>query len=650
MAQLNKQPQTFTPAKPTIISWDSFRGGLNSLLNPTEIQGTELAQSDNLLLTGLGTPTKRWGYQTYFMAGATGAVRGIAAYYNGTTNELLSLTDGGYLSKKSNASYTQIVGASWPSGYEATMTQLDNKVYIVQQQRPLVRYAGATLISFATIGIPTTLGITNLSGASGLGELTAVAYRVSAEGRIGETVASPEISLASVQADPTKMRTRITWTTVSAASGDITGYIIYGRQPGNETFLARVTKDTLTYDDDGTDTPSITIEPPTADTTGGPSAKFIERYKDRLIIAGIPGEPTKVMFSGRVPNQEKFHWSYGGGYVLIDPDSGESITGIKVLRDKILIFKERSIWQMSIGSLTIGTTTLADPQYDLLTASHGCVSHKTIVPVEDDVFFLTRRGVYAVGYKPNILNVLSTTEISAKVRDKFEALNPAQWSMANAEYKDFKYIISYPETGQSAPNKILIFDRERTAWMGPWSVAGSSLYRYYDANNSERLVFGSTASAFVYDLSSDYTTDNGTAIPTILRTKKEDFNTWNLFKTIKDIFLQFRNVVGAMAVDIFVEQRNGQVVAAKSFTITPTTGNSGWGSYPWGGSSWGNSPESAGSGDVTEILRWITLNATGRSIQIQIKTSDGSANYKLLGVKLEGQVQGKGSIPASYRV
>lgn len=650
MPNFNTSVPAFKSQRPQVISWDDFRLGLNTLLNATEIKGNELAQADNLMLTGLGTPTKRWGFQTYFMAGATGAVRGLQAYYNGSTNELLALTDWGILTKKSNASYTIISGVSWPSGYEAVMTQLDNKVYIVQQNRELVRYNGSTLIGFNTIATPQTGFITNLSGASGIGELTSVSYRVGAEGRIGETLSSTPISLASVQADPTKHRVRMTWTTVSAASGDLTGYTIYGRYPGQQTFLTRVTKDTLTYDDDGTDEPSLTVEPPTADTTGGPKAKFMERFKDRLIMAGIANEPTKVMFSGRVPNQEKFHWSYGGGYVLIDPDSGESITGIKILRDKILVFKERSIWELSLGTVEIGNFTLTDPQYQLLTASHGAVSHKTIVPVEDDVFFLSRRGVYAVGYKPNILNVLSTTEISAKVRNIFETLNPAKWTMAAAEYKDFKYIISYPESGQSMNNKIMVFDRERTAWMGPWNIPAGSLYRYYDSTNSERLVFGSTASPYVHDLSSDYTTDNGIAIDTTLRTRKEDFGSWNLFKTLKNIFLQLRDVTGSVSVDIFIEQRNGQVTSAKSLSITPTTGNAGWGSYQWGNTQWGDSPEDVGSGDVTEILRWIRLNVTGRLIQIQVKTSDGSANYKLLGIKIEGQTQGKGSIPASYRV
>jgi len=650
MPQLQNRVQQYKSKPPIETSWDNFRGGLNTLLNEIEIQGNELAQADNLLLTGLGIPSKRWGYKSYFMAGATGAVRAIAGYYNGSTNETLALTDYGILTKKSGASYTAITGASWPSGYEATMTQLNNKVYIVSPERELTRYDGSTLVSFSTISTPVISGISNLSGASGIGELTEVSYRVSAEGKVGETLASTALSLASVQGDPLLASIRIVWGAVSAASGDMTGYVVYGREAGRESFMARVDKSTLTYVDNGEDTPSQIIDPPTADTTGGQKAKFVIRYKDKLIMAGIPNDPTKVIFSGRVPNEYKNHWSYGGGFVLIDPDSGDSITGLAVLREKILVFKERSIWELTFGEVKIGNWTLSDPQYQLLTASHGTVSHKSIIAVEDDLFFLTRRGVYAIGYKPNLLNILATTEISAKVRNKFDSMNTNAWNLCSAEYKDFKYIISYPEVGKSYSNKQLIFDRERGAWMGPWTIEASNLFKYYDSNNSERLLFGSNVTPYVFDLSSDYGTDDGKTIATTLRTRKEDFKNWNLYKTMKSVFTQFRDVQGTVGVDIFIEQRTGNIATAKSFSINPTTGNSGWGSFLWGNALWGDSPEDGGGGDLTEIIRWAELNQIGRSIQLQVKTTGSSDTYKLLGIKLSAKVQGKGSIPASYRV
>jgi hypothetical protein len=584
------------------------------------------------------------------MAGATGAVRSIGFLQTSSVNELLSISDAGVLVKKSSASYAAISGASWASGYEQTMTQLNNRLYILSDNREMSRYDGTTLVSFATLATPTISGISNLSGASGIGELTTVSYRVSVEGKVGETLASTPISLASVSADPTKNLIRFNWGAVSAASGDLLGYIVYGREQGQETFMYRTTKETITYDDDGTNTPSQLAQPPLADTTGGLKAKFVTRYQDRLVFSGIPGDPCKVVISARVPWEDRTSLYYGGGYVLVDPDSGDNVTGLGVLRDKIIVFKERSIWELTISLQEVGGYMLLNPTYNLLTSSHGCVSHKTIKAVEDDLFFLSRKGVYSIGFKPNILNVLSTTEISAKIRDKLSSINESKWSLASAEYADFRYILSYPDGSSNYPNRMMTFDRERIAWMGPWYIEGNNLINYYDSDGKQHLLYGSVASPFVRKVASDYTTDSGNAIDTTLRTKKEDFGSWNLFKTIKDIFFQFKDVKGSVLVDVFIEERSGSVITAKNFSISSSSGESGWGSLGWGNFVWGDSEAHVGDGDISEIIKWLNTNITGRSLQIQVKTTDATADYKLLGIKMEAQIQGKGSIPASYRV
>ena len=52
--------------------WNSFKDGYNSLFRPTELKDTEMAQADNIMLVGSGSPTGRWGTTPYFVAGATG--------------------------------------------------------------------------------------------------------------------------------------------------------------------------------------------------------------------------------------------------------------------------------------------------------------------------------------------------------------------------------------------------------------------------------------------------------------------------------------------------------------------------------------------------------------------------------------------------
>ena len=99
----------FTPQNDQKLDWPSFNGGWNNFFKPTELAPNELAQADNSMLIGKGTPTGRWGSHQYFMAG-TGRVRTLDAYYNSNppSNVRLAITDMGYLVKQSAASYSII--------------------------------------------------------------------------------------------------------------------------------------------------------------------------------------------------------------------------------------------------------------------------------------------------------------------------------------------------------------------------------------------------------------------------------------------------------------------------------------------------------------------------------------------------------------
>ncbi|MCH7733261.1 MAG: hypothetical protein IIB44_12270 [Candidatus Marinimicrobia bacterium] len=168
--------------------------------------------------------------------------------------------------------------------------------------------------------------------------------------------------------------------------------------------------------------------------------------------------------------------------------------------------------------------------------------------MENDILFLSRNGVYVLGNEPNIIgDILRTNELTAKIRPTIDTINDKHIDKAMAIYWKFKYIISYPSSGQSKNTKMIVYDRERLSWAGPWNIGGQGFELYYDTDNNEVLLYGDTDDEFVTELSESFRDDKAAAIPTFLRTKKEDFKDWSLFKTIQDIFFNFRNVLGSSA-------------------------------------------------------------------------------------------------------
>jgi len=648
MAQLEVRAEKYKPQKDIKISWDTFRGGLNLLLQDTEIEPNELAQADNVVLVGKGVPKKRWGSLVYYTAGnATGSVRGLVGYYpsgaSGTI-ELLAITDDGYLTKKNGSTFDRINGASWASGFNAQMAQLDNKVYITNGQRELVRYSSPTLVGFPTIAAPTISSATNLSGATGT---TVKSYRISAVSNVGETLASGAFQLA---AQPLNLGgaaggvIRLAWSTVSTASGILQGYNLYGRNGGFERFLAFVPGTTTTFDDDGSSPPKEFTFPPTADSTGGPKASYIERYQDRLIFAGFPNEPEKVLVSGRVPNQEKYDLANGGGFVFIEPDAGDHIRQIVGFRDRIIVLKEKSLWQVYLKTEQVAAFFVTEPTAQLITAAQGCVASGSVVAVDNDIFYLSRRGVHTLGYETGFnFDVLRTNEISVKMRPYFENLTELQMKSAVAVYFRGKYFIAFPER-----DEMLVFDKERLAWTGPWTIDATVFEVYYDRVNKERLLLAQEGSTQVDELSESFTDDNGDTIKTVVRTRSEDFGDWSLFKNIKNIFAQFRSVSGSVLVDIRLETRKGRTITSKSSTISTTQGNSGWGADLWADTLWGDSEQVSGGGDANFLMRWFNLNKIGRTMQLTITTTGKNSNYELVGIRAEAKPLGRGFTPSSW--
>lgn len=645
MPKFRTQRPPFNPPRELVFEWEAFNGGLNTLFKDTEIADNEVAQFQNLMLAGKGIPTKRWGTDLYFTAytsTATISVRGLGGFYQKDgTNQLLSVTDQGFLSRRNGSSFTAINGVSWASGSNVEMTQISDRMYFVGGSRELARYSNPTLVGFPTIGLPTSVGLSQLSGASGPRNWS---YRLTHITDVGETVASSAIVLNNQPEDTNKGTIRVAWTNVSTASGIRKGTNIYKGDLGRETFVARADGESAFWLDDGTAVPTQFAFPPTVDGTGGANAKYIVRFQDRLVIAGVTNDPTLVMISGAEPLHERFDFGSNGGFVRVEPDSGDDITGLAVKADKIIVFKERSVWQITLEQRAYKTVneitlTALDPQVQLITASIGCASHRTIQNVENDILFLAKggRGVFVLGNEPGIIgDILRTNEVSIKVRPFFESLTASEESTACGIYFGNKYFLGIPSKSQT-----MVFDRERSSWLGPWTFDGRIFHVYYDSNDQANLLKGNVVGPDVERILQSYPGDRGVAFETILRTKREEFKDFSHFKNIKNIFTLWRDLAGSVSADIRLEEAGGNTITAKSFTVTTGSGNSGFGADFFGNTQFGDSEEKGEARDLSEVVKQALLNKSARNVQMIIKTSALNDDYKLMKIRGEARIIGQ---------
>jgi len=311
-------------------------------------------------------------------------------------------------------------------------------------------------------------------------------------------------------------------------------------------------------------------------------SEFIVKYKDRLIV--VPAsDPSLVMISGRYPDHTSFAWSYGGGSVYVDPDSGDNITGIAIqpIADRIVVYKEHASYLLNLSTVTVGNFVLMDPSYIPISTSVGCSAQDTIATVENDTFYFGRDGIYVTGYEPNFLNIIRTNEVSARMRPYLDMLNDDDFTTANATYIDNKYILSFP-----LRKELLVYDRERGCFASKWTTPFgiSKIVKYIDSSGSEKWIVGSYDSNQVYEFDASLNSDDGTTIIKTIRTGKNSFDDWTSLYILKFFYILFRAIVGTTTVNILVEDRNGETSTVKSFTITGAeiAGSTGWGMDQWG--------------------------------------------------------------------
>lgn len=127
----------------------------------------------------------------------------------------------------------------------------------------------------------------------------------------------------------------------------------------------------------------------------------------------------------------------------INQGSTDKIVGLVKFSDNtLIIFKERSIYQVSNIYGDLGTITL-----DLITAQYGCVAAESIVQTGSDVWFLSQLGVMSL--RQTDLNKVQATAlpISEPLQPLFERINWRYASGACGALWDSKYYIALPVDG-----------------------------------------------------------------------------------------------------------------------------------------------------------------------------------------------------------
>ncbi len=338
---------------------------------------------------------------------------------------------------------------------------------------------------------------------------------------------------------------------------------------------------------------------------------------NRMYAAGDPLARSRLYYSTADDPTDWNATSTEGGFIDIDTNDGDIITGLALLLDSVVIFKRKSIWVLK-G---------ADPAYYTLIAAHagvGCVSHWTIQNVLNNLVFLSEDGVYA-------FNGTGVTLLSDKIGPSLigtgghTGLNWKDIGNAEATVYQWKYWLSVP-TGLSSTNDALYLYH----YLSPaWTVydlkrASFAVMRPELSTDAPTLYGGDAGDGFVYE---EATTDadNSAPIDAYFLTKNFDFSYPEHYKRFKRFFAYALSDAssGTLTVTATLD------FSLSSTVLTLNLGGSGskWGSFTWGQATWG--------GQSNPISQTKGINGQARYIQFRVENNASGEPFTFLGIAIQ---------------
>lgn len=267
----------------------------------------------------------------------------------------------------------------------------------------------------------------------------------------------------------------------------------------------------------------------------------------------------------------------GSGSVTIFPGSGAKIVGMKVFRDNLYVFLNGAVR----GIFRIAPASAANTfSVTMVTNTIGCVSHRSIAQIENDLYFCADDGVYSLGEVATFVSI-RTTNKSLVVQNVLTSLSGSSKQKLVGRYFNFKYHLFYSLFGGNN-DSCLAYDIRYQGWQDWRNIAAQDATTYTDATNTTHLYFGEPSTGKVHEMYIG-STDAGTIIPSTWYSKSYDEDLADTEKLYFDSTFIFGQLGGT--VNVAVIFNDSQVSVTK--TLTQQNPQGGFGFAAFGRSAFG---------------------------------------------------------------
>ena len=390
-------------------------------------------------------------------ASTVGIVYGSGVYRvsNGTEKIVLVVSNGLYLfdvgTQALSSKYSFPAGRTITSG-PVQVLQAVNKIYILRGEA--TRYItgnGTAGQNATTSGANTVITVTTTS-PHGLIAGDEFAIEASHAQWSGPTKTNNFV----VATTPTS--TSFTYNLSVAHNGAASAYVI---QVGSPVLEFNGTSVTITNQGviDGTvaggTTPTACSFPCTSTAIYHGNRIFCKYSKDEIAVSDF------------LPNTSG-DWEFDLTIQAMSINLGDeqSITGFYPwVKDNVLVFKDNSIYVAKFADDTSSPNiVLANSYVESLTMELGCVAKNSIANVSGTIFFLSKKGVYALEPQLDANLLANTLPMSIDIQRYIDQINQAFVHLAIGKVYNGRYYLAVPLGVETSNSHILVYNLTNKMW------------------------------------------------------------------------------------------------------------------------------------------------------------------------------------------
>ena len=492
------------------ISSVGFNGGLNSTAGPLNVKETESSDLQNIDFDKFGSILKRNGYRVLSTASVVSA------------NQSDGLQWYEFVSSGSMVRYAvNVCGGKVYYMDSLDGTWIDISGSVAPTATNHCDFENFNNIMFGTNGVTAPFQWGGTGNAIACPAFTANSYTFLVSGvttapSVGRTYTNNGVTFT------------VTYNNLSGTAGALAGSVIAtGSNIPEQT-------GTLASGSGGTGDSSLVYTNATANANIT-SAKFVKSYNNYLfwanVVVGTTSFKTRIYWS----NIKDSTSVAADSWIEIGLNDGQEITGIRVLADRLVVYKERSIYNVYFTGDTDIPFIL--PGGGKSTSNVGCVAPWSIQDVENGHVFLAPDGIY-------YYDGAGSTKLTHRISNTISGFNANYFkNSVSTVYKvKNKYMLTFCSASNTTANRIIVWDFFNNAFSMYVGLAPSAMATFFVDGYTETPYFADY-SGYTYQMEyglNDYPLGTKTAISSYYYTNWRSYQDLCDQKGIPQIYIYFQ--------------------------------------------------------------------------------------------------------------